>query len=196
MPALPFQPTVTDTSLDTWPLLKDVKTRNYHTQSTLGDAHGNTIKLIHFLIRDGVLQLWKGYQDYQDLLTIYNKDVEKLTKADLKNFNSIIKNATVSNLGMVRLLGDELVDRGQNDYFTLKVLEKLGKSGVKTEIQCSNHGFEFLAAYARQCYNPEKNNTALFRGQNTSLTNLGELLVKGLVKESHIAPVNGWLDGC
>ena len=91
MPTLPFQPTVTDTRLDIWPTLKDVKTRNYHTQSTLGDVHGNTIKLINFLIREGVLQLRGGYRDYQRLLAIYNTDVDELTKDNLKIFNTIIK---------------------------------------------------------------------------------------------------------
>jgi hypothetical protein len=47
----------------------------------------------------------------------------------------------------VRLLGDELADRGSNDYFTLKILEKLAKSEVSVEILLSNHSIEFIQAY-------------------------------------------------
>lgn len=54
-----------------------------------------------------------------------------------------------SNL-KVRLLGDELADRGNNDYFTLKILEKMAESRVPVEVILSNHSVEFIEAYEKR----------------------------------------------
>ena len=45
---------------------------------------------------------------------------------------------------LLRLIGDELADRGNNDYFTLKILEFLKMNGVPITTLLSNHGAEFI----------------------------------------------------
>lgn len=53
----------------------------------------------------------------------------------------------VSNDTLVRLIGDELADRGSNDYITLKLLGFLHDNNVKVNITISNHSNEFIRSY-------------------------------------------------
>lgn len=57
---------------------------------------------------------------------------------------------------VVRLIGDELADRGSNDYLTLRLLGFLHDHQVKVNITISNHSNEFIRAYEALDYqNPE-----------------------------------------
>ncbi len=47
----------------------------------------------------------------------------------------------------MRLIGDELADRGENDYFTFLIIKKLIEEKVELEIMLSNHSFEFIKAF-------------------------------------------------
>jgi len=53
----------------------------------------------------------------------------------------------VSNDTLVRLIGDELADRGSNDYITLKLLGFLHDNNVNVNITISNHSNEFIRSY-------------------------------------------------
>ncbi len=108
----------------------------------LGDLHGNTMKLIYFLVEEDVLLLKRA--DYFALLTIYTIDVRYLTAHDLNLFKGIIEGAGVNRDKSITLIGDELADRGENDYFTLLILKKLHHAQVNIEILLSNHGMSFL----------------------------------------------------
>jgi hypothetical protein len=112
---------------------------------TLGDLHGNALKLLYFLIREGVLSLAEKNQ-YADFLDIYSKNVDELSLEDIKAMRSIVKTSSVNNKIKVCLIGDELADRGSNDYFTILLLEKLHEARVNLEINISNHGLEFIYA--------------------------------------------------
>ena len=121
-------------------------------QLTIGDLHGNAVKLIYFLIKQGILQFKQGIADYQKIIEIYNKNAltQELTLQDLAEFNNILKQATVpenASQALIRLIGDEVADRGNNDYFTLLVLKKLKENNIPTEIILSNHGAEFVRYY-------------------------------------------------
>lgn len=48
---------------------------------------------------------------------------------------------------LVRLIGDEVADRGSNDWLTLLVLQFLYRQKVSVIILISNHGQEFVSAY-------------------------------------------------
>ena len=60
---------------------------------TIGDLHGNTLKLIYFLIQQGILILKNREQDYEQLVKLYkefpdftdSKDLCFLKKMDIKN---------------------------------------------------------------------------------------------------------------
>ncbi|CAM4429190.1 MAG: hypothetical protein LEGION0403_FIIPPAGN_02197 [Legionella sp.] len=111
---------------------------------TIGDLHGNAIKLIFFLVKQGVATIEK--HDYARLVTVYQIPVEELTKEDLNEFSTIIhdKMKIINNEANVRLIGDEFCDRGMGDHYTLWVLDKLHEAKVPLEILYSNHGGDFI----------------------------------------------------
>ena len=113
---------------------------------TIGDLHANTMKLIFMLIKQGILTGIDSAK-YQQLVGIYLIPANLLTKKNLDIFNQILDQAAFNNSVGVRLIGDELADRGNNDYFTLKVIEKLHEHQVPIEILLSNHGIEFIMPY-------------------------------------------------
>jgi len=114
-------------------------------QLTMGDLHGNALKLVYFLYRQNVID----FDHYEEIINIYKKNIEELTKEDLDKFSRILKNARINPSGAIRLLGDELCDRGHLDYFTLKILEKMVSEGILVEIMISNHSVEFIEAYEK-----------------------------------------------
>lgn len=115
-------------------------------QITIGDFHGNAMKLIFMLIKHQIAEGITGV-DYEKLVDIYTMTPEELTTTDIEAFCLIINKLQMTNKAVVRLIGDELADRGSNDYFTLKVLEKLHQEQVPVEIMLSNHSIEFIYAY-------------------------------------------------
>ncbi|CAM2875953.1 Dot/Icm T4SS effector Wip [Legionella anisa] len=194
---------------------------------TLGDLHGNPIKLIHFLFRHQIIQfkdevthveetyqqfvtLYEQYgeilqeylenhtllqftqikidnakerianldkqlleanketQQYQTLLQLRQQTLEKLQAVEeeqrklkhklsepknkladcVAQFNHFMAQLRVcDNQTIVRLLGDEVADRGNSDYFTLRILNLLHRNHCPLTILVSNHGSEFIYAY-------------------------------------------------
>jgi len=137
----------------------DMQYSKNDSEVTIGDLHGNSMKLMFMLIKHGVA---KGISDddYKNLVEIYKKvpskapwhgeEVKELTKKDITEFNQILDKLVFNTEIGVRLIGDELADRGSNDYFTLKILEKLRKNNVPVEITVSNHSIDFLHATEKQ----------------------------------------------
>jgi hypothetical protein len=158
------------------------------THVSLGDIHGNALKLIYVLIEEGVLKLsddndGTAADKYRILREIYFKPVNSLTEGDLGLFQKIINNASVSNAKAVTLIGDELADRGSNDYFTLLVLKKLKNANVNIDIILSNHSVEFLKDYERTIFSGRAD---LGSGQAQSLANMRQLIARGLIQEDDI----------
>ncbi|MDI9818309.1 MULTISPECIES: Dot/Icm T4SS effector Wip [unclassified Legionella] len=151
------------------------------THISLGDLHGNALKLIYILIEERILQFSSG--QYDKLRDIYNTPVEGLSVEKISCFRTIINKAKVDNTKAITLIGDELADRGQNDYFTLFVLKKLYEADVNIEIMLSNHSTEFIKDYERACFTGRYN---FFEVQGKSLGNMQILIEKGLVEESEI----------
>ncbi len=148
-------------------------TPNASTQLTLGDLHGNAMKLIYFLIREGVIENITP-EDYQELLAIYKTDVSVLTGAQIDRFNEILEKFTKTSngVGRVRLIGDVLADRGSFDPFTLRVLRQLKKLDVPVKINISNHDIEFLRSYTGLDMEVHIQPTGLGKNQSRSLDNL------------------------
>jgi hypothetical protein len=135
-------------------------------QITVGDLHGNAMKLIFILVKHGIATNLNA-ADYNRLVTLYKTPVhgssldrmflKSLTKDDLNEFNQILSKIQFNTNCLLRLIGDELADRGNNDYFTLKILEKLHEHKVPIEILLSNHAIEFLEACELQTdFNPPR----------------------------------------
>lgn len=150
-------------------------------QLSIGDLHANAMLLMYFLVSTGVVNI--NQEDYARLVEIYRKKV--LTAEDLSEFNTLIDQLTIDeNAPLIRFIGDEICDRGQNDYFIFKILDKLKKSGVKSEILLSNHGIEFLIPYERNDKLAAPNIN--FNQQADSLNRMRELIDKGLVNKNSL----------
>lgn len=112
-------------------------------QISIGDLHSNAMVLMFFLVRNGVVTI--SDEHYERLQQIYVK--QDLISEDIKEFNKIIDALEIEKKPLVRLIGDAIADRGQNDYFIFKILEKLKRGRVETEILLSNHDMEFIIRY-------------------------------------------------
>ena len=123
---------------------------------TIGDLHGNVMKLIFTLVKEGVIELSKA--DYKELLELYRTPIGDFYESDFKRFSEIIDDIVVHcpEQGKVRLIGDDLADRGLGDHFTLYFLKKLHKANLQFEILHSNHGAEFLLHYQDAYKNKNK----------------------------------------
>lgn len=166
------------------------------THISIGDLHGNTLKLIYILIEQGVLKLQGGDKDYFSLRDIYKKNLRALTLDDLSHFKKIIDKVEVNKDRAVMLIGDELCDRGQNDYFTLYLLNKLKKEHAKVEILFSNHGMEFIRDYERDKFTGEHNLMVCPQNQGKSLTNMFLLIDKKLITDDEVKELtkNGYMN--
>lgn len=137
-----------------------------NVQLTIGDLHGNTLKFLFFLIKEGVMSFSgtdeEQKEQYNKIVEIYKKAGD-ITHQDLQSFEDILQTAVINKDNFdnvtVRLLGDEFADRGNNDYLTLLLLKRLdtkqGKDGClpKLEIIYSNHGAEFVRFYREYLHN-------------------------------------------
>lgn len=155
------------------------------TQVTIGDLHGNALKLIYFLCHEGVIDI--SDSAYLELRNIYNYPPANVELNHLLNIERIIADIKVISRPLVRLIGNELADLGSNDYYTLKILERLTKEYVPIEIILSNHGVEFIEAYERYA---ERNNqfeaTMLEEKLRPSMTNLLAFIQQGYVSNEQV----------
>jgi hypothetical protein len=125
-----------------------VDEQKHSTTLTVGDMHGNTMKLLWILIREGAINM--NEKDFTEMWEIYS-GMDKPTIDTLEKFNKILKNITIKNRNFsLRLIGDVFADRGRNDYLTLKTLEKLHVGGIKPEIIYSNHDAYLLNSYQKE----------------------------------------------
>jgi hypothetical protein len=131
-----------DAHIDIFPLLSPIKKGR---QLTLGDLHGNALKLLYFLIKHEIVECNEAH--YQRFVEIYRKDVSSLDQQDLDEIKHICDNLIIKNKTKICLIGDVLADRGQNDYFTLLLLNKLHKESVPLDILHSNHDFTFIESF-------------------------------------------------
>jgi hypothetical protein len=158
---------------------------------SVGDLHGNAIKLLFVLFKHGIASGLNEFE-YIALKHIYLTPVQSLTIEDLNTFDALLNRIQWNNQNMIRLIGDEMADRGKNDYFTLKILEKMSKNKVPYEILFSNHGLEFIKAYEQDSL--LRYSSQLAPGQARSLQNLQRLVhgkkittpeVRGIIDEAY-----------
>lgn len=154
----------------------------YATHISIGDIHGNAIKLIYTLIEEGVLSL-NNPEDYLQLFEIYKKNPYLISANDLTIFQAIIGNMRVDSSRSITLVGDELSDRGNNDYYTLLVLQKLAQSQLSINITLSNHSFEFIKDYERNSFTGK---ARLGSGQAKSLAHMKTFIDRGLINEDDV----------
>jgi hypothetical protein len=114
----------------------------------IGDLDGSAIKMLYFLVREDVCTIEP--EKYDQLVDIYLTPVEGITRAQLRLFKTIVANLEVSSSNFsIIFLGNDLCDRGMNDYSTLKIYEKLSEKNVDFKIILSNHSAQFLKQFFR-----------------------------------------------
>lgn len=149
-------------------------------QITIGDLHGNAIKLLFLLVMHGIAKNLSD-SDYNELVTIYK--TRPLQTENKNQFNSLLNKIKFNKDTLIRFIGDELADRGCNDYFTLKLLEKLYINKVPVEILLSNHSVEFIEAYERsEDFYP----AMLSNSHTSSMVELQKLIETGVVTREEI----------
>ena len=158
---------------------------NTGIQITIGDLHGNAMKLMFMLVKHGIATNIDE-ADYNRLVAIYKTPTKDLTKKNLDEFNQILSKIEFSKDSLIRLIGDELADRGNNDYFTLKILEKLNEHKVPVEIIVSNHSIEFIEACEKQ---DNFHAPMLSHGHAQSMEKLQILVEKGIVARDEILAI-------
>lgn len=151
-----------------------------HKHITLGDLHGNAMKLIYTLIEEGVLEL--DQQNYKILNYFYNSDPEDLTREDLDRFKSILDSAKINKDKSITLIGDELADRGNNDWFMLLIIKRLHVAEVDLDILISNHGVDFFEEI-------EGMQPSLKRDFSRSYQNMVLLMELGLISEEEVEDI-------
>jgi len=125
-----------------------------YNQLTVGDMHGNSIKLLNYLVK---MSYWKLTKDqFNTLNDLYLKDIETMQanewnqyKIELYAYNQIVDEIEIppeQAPKLVRLIGDLLCDRGSNDLLTIPLLRKIPNK----RYILSNHDLEFLLKYYKK----------------------------------------------
>lgn len=151
---------------------------------TLPDLHGNALKLLNALIIARVVTMPKDH--YKKFANCYLKKIQNVTRQNLSDLHQVISSLSVTRKKcMVRFIGDELGDRGSNDYYTLLVINELAKLGIKCEFIISNHSFEFIQGYEMGTYMPN----GMPDPYAISLISLGYFLSKKLVSPEKVQKI-------
>ena len=133
--------------------------------------------------------MYKRQDVYSELYRIYN--IKKLTKENIARFGSLLNTSAIKDSAVkVRLLGDELCDRGRNDYFTLMLIDRLDTLKCDFEILLSNHSAVFIYGFEKQHRHKHKSIVDFHRKhlkhQSRSMKGLQYLLRKKLVSLTEI----------
>lgn len=75
------------------------------SEITIGDLHGNAMKLIYMLAKHDIASNLTQ-ELYTELVNIYNVPVHNLTKDNLLNFKHILNKIDFKSGALVRLIGD------------------------------------------------------------------------------------------
>lgn len=172
-------------------LLKQRPEDSRFTENTIGDLHANVITFIFTLKEIGLLPNFSQYF-YNILFDTYYRgfaglDINELNDK-LKLFEFIIDQMhfDLSKKMKLRLIGDELCDRGTCDWFILLLIEKLSKEGVDFEILISNHSMEFLSCFEK---NKRFDDNDLLFGQGQSAAALQQLIDKGIISRDRVESI-------
>jgi hypothetical protein len=154
--------------------------------------HTNVLLLTHLLVKHGVLTITPD--QYKWLKELFQSPQETLTAKHIASFNKLIENAEVDDNTKLTFLGDLFVGEGQNDYFTLAILNRLLKNKpystipIGLDILMTRSDLEFLLQYqldhTEQASSPI---TVLAKTKTPSQKSLATLLENGCVKKEDVA---------
>lgn len=152
---------------------------------TVGDLHGNFLRLLHFLVLHAVIEISEFA--YQAFVSDYYSQSAMRSKEDFDSFCDRLQHEiqVITPTITVRYIGDTLADRGANDLYTLMLFKKLNESGVPQRIILSNHDMEFIMAYEQRQWGSTgmMQSTLLPADQTKSLVALQNALIAGICTE-------------
>ncbi|CAO4844176.1 MAG: hypothetical protein CNLJKLNK_00293 [Holosporales bacterium] len=125
------------------------------TEYTLPDLHANSIKFLKALVTLKCVRVSK--KNVSAILAYYNANQHNISSHQLDRMKRAICSIRVTKKGknaLFRLIGDEVSDRGNNDYYTLLMIEHFSRNGMNIEFIISNHGYDFIRAYEDQTFYP------------------------------------------
>lgn len=153
---------------------------------TIGDLHSNALLFIYFLQQHKIISL--SDQQYEALVNHY-VCLEKAKDTPIpiedvilktKQIANFIEDAAIINKPKLRLIGDEMADRGVNDLFILLILKKLYDNQVPYKILLSNHGLCFISLFLGWCEQNKQVNWMMNSAQMTSFSALKNSVELGI----------------
>jgi hypothetical protein len=162
---------------------------------TYGDLQANFYFFLHVLVKHKIISITP--EDYARLVDIVGIDEEtgkaeplKLTAEAVEAFNRIISGIVILHApAVLRLIGDNLADRGVNDYFTIVLIRYLLNSGVNIEFLLSNHDHVLLRHFlgnAKMLTDSDRHEYEIIVKKYRSGRNLLKMIGQALVEHSEI----------
>lgn len=169
---------------------------------SFGDMHGNALKLLHIIMMTGAGQLPNNNKDqlYKQFLSIYymtefdwSMRSDEEAKHLIAMMDEVIDQLVLSGQVNLRLIGDLICDRGANDYFTLRLLEKLvEKNPSAIEIILSNHDVEAIERHFNgkitgvEKYSDDNYFRYKGSGQTQSMAGMHYFLKRNLISQARV----------
>jgi|LauGreDrversion4_2_1035121.scaffolds.fasta_scaffold231389_1 hypothetical protein len=159
---------------------------------TIGDLHSNAVLFLYFLQQHQIVSLTD--EQYRVLVHHYGaleQAKEKQIPAQQVIFRTqqiiqMIESLSVIHKPRLRLIGDEMADRGVNDLFILLILKKLYDNKVPYKILLSNHGLCFISLYLGWIQNTKQINWMMNSEMMKSFNELKYSVELGLFKQEQI----------
>ncbi|WP_454784498.1 Dot/Icm T4SS effector Wip [Legionella sp. WA2024007413] len=127
--------------------IDNAKERIAHLDKLLSVEGNNETQQYQALRQQTLEKLQTAEKEHLKLNNKLTEPKDKLSHY-VAQFNHFLEQIEVhDNQTMIRLLGDEIADRGNCDFFTLKILNLLQQNRCPLNILISNHGSEFLYAF-------------------------------------------------
>lgn len=133
--------------IHSYPEMIDIHPQN--TWVTMGDLHGNAVKFLNMLVYEAVISI--SEKNYDSFLVLYDVAEDfSVSLEDYQEIKSILPHRAADNANHanLRVLGDDVADRGFSDAMILFIYRALKKLTINYEIILSNHSLEFLKQYA------------------------------------------------
>ncbi|MDP3559063.1 MAG: hypothetical protein Q8R79_01750 [Legionellaceae bacterium] len=109
-----------------------------------GDGHSHLMKLLYLPLVFRFIHI--AEENYYKILAIYEKQ-EEYTTEDFNAYDLLIEDIQILDwFAWIFWIGDVVGDRGEHDYFILKLMYEYCKKGAKAKFNIGNHDAELIVA--------------------------------------------------